>query len=116
MQNINPIVVAPHCPACGSEMKLREKDDSKFWGCPHYKECGGKTIPYGVQKKPFQKEGKVNMSAIDPIAILAEEIVGLRQEQDKFRQHFDERMNLLGKYLQKHLEEKQEIDVKELKF
>lgn len=39
-----PILVK--CEKCESQMILREKDGSKFWGCPNWKECGGKTRPY----------------------------------------------------------------------
>lgn len=34
-------------------MILKEKEGQKFWGCKNWRECGGKTIPYG--QKGFQK-------------------------------------------------------------
>ena len=40
----------PDCMACQSPMVLRQKGGDKFWGCPNWQECGGKTFPYGKQK------------------------------------------------------------------
>lgn len=37
----------PKCNKCQTLMVLRTKGEDKFWGCPKYKECGGKTIPFG---------------------------------------------------------------------
>lgn len=34
----------PECPICYVPMVLRTKGDSKFYGCPFWKECGAKTI------------------------------------------------------------------------
>jgi len=48
-----PEEIIPTCYSCGTPMVLREKGGDKFWGCPNWKSCGGKTIPYG---KPKQKD------------------------------------------------------------
>ena len=53
---------APPCMACQSPMVLREKDGSKFWGCPNWKECGGRTMPYGkpaLAKVPQDEAKKI---------------------------------------------------------
>lgn len=46
----------PICSECQSPMALREKNGEKFWGCPNWKSCGGKTRPYGKSApRTFQK-------------------------------------------------------------
>lgn len=51
---------APKCPACQTTMKLRKGKDGKndFWGCPNYKNCGGK--PITAKKVEPSAEGKTN--------------------------------------------------------
>ena len=44
------------CNNCGTPMKLKEKEGSKFWGCPNYKEKGCKTLPYGNQIKGWREK------------------------------------------------------------
>lgn len=38
--------IIPTCPACSTPMVLKTKGNDRFWGCPNYKSCGGKTIQY----------------------------------------------------------------------
>ena len=40
------------CPKCGADMKMREKEGSKFWGCPNYRTKGCKTLPYN-EAEPY---------------------------------------------------------------
>ena len=47
----------PNCSSCQTPMVLKEKEGQKFWGCPNWKECGGKTIPFGGYKKKSGAEG-----------------------------------------------------------
>jgi len=57
---------APICPACQTPMLLRAKGEDKFWGCPNYRECGGKTIPYlGYKNQKKMPIGNDGMSAIN---------------------------------------------------
>lgn len=82
-----PIITSPNCPNCGEEMLLREKDGSKFWGCRNWKECGGKTIPYGVPRpKPqgFQKAVGGNEEVMDALRKVYQEIQELRKEFQDF--------------------------------
>lgn len=46
----------PKCEQCGTEMVLRTKGSDKFWGCPNYKECGGKTLPYEGENSGVSEE------------------------------------------------------------
>jgi ssDNA-binding Zn-finger/Zn-ribbon topoisomerase 1 len=36
----------PSCNKCNTQMRLREKGNDKFWGCPNWASCGGKTMTY----------------------------------------------------------------------
>lgn len=45
-------IAMPKCDKCGSEMLLKQKGEDRFWGCPNYAKCGGKTKPYGGADKP----------------------------------------------------------------
>lgn len=50
-----PILI-PKCDKCDTEMILKEKGEDKFWGCPKWKDCGGRTKPYaGVDNKTSPK-------------------------------------------------------------
>ncbi len=54
-----PILV-PKCEKCKSEMLLKQKGSDRFWGCPNYAKCGGKTKPYdGVEKSTENTESSV---------------------------------------------------------
>ena len=43
--------IIPICNNCGTKMVLRTKGEDRFWGCPNWKTCGGKTIPYKGERK-----------------------------------------------------------------
>lgn len=67
----------PNCEVCGQPKNFIKAGVAKsgkpypaFWGCPN--RCK-------VQPAQFNN-GKVNMSAIDPIKILSDEIISLREE------------------------------------
>lgn len=47
-----PILV-PKCDKCSTEMLLKDKNGEKFWGCPNWQRCKGKTKPYGGVDKSF---------------------------------------------------------------
>lgn len=56
INNINKMPIPiPKCDSCNTEMKLKDKNGEKFWGCPNYFKCKGKTKRYdGVISKTPQ--------------------------------------------------------------
>lgn len=48
-----PIPV-PKCDKCESAMILKQKGPDKFWGCPNYARCGGKTKSYAGVDRPSE--------------------------------------------------------------
>ena len=91
----------PVCSACGTPMVLREKDGSKFWGCPNYRQCGGKTKPFG-SKTPQQptKPEPENGNYI------------IMDELQAFRKEVNERLDALAVYLSKNLPKNNDIPQK----
>jgi len=75
LNNIQP----PLCSVCQTPMLLKEKDGQKFWGCPNYRECGGKTVPYYINKKPSYQKSPQNQG----IEVVMDEIVGINERLDK---------------------------------
>ncbi len=75
LNNIQP----PLCSACQTPMVLRVKGNDKFWGCPNYKECGGKTVPYYISRKSSFQKPPDNQG----IELIMEEIVGTNERLDK---------------------------------
>lgn len=59
-----------------------------FMGCPNYRNHKGKK---GSHQKP-------NMSAVDPIKIISDEIIAMRDNM-LTEEHFNERMDGLAKFL-----------------
>ena len=55
---------APICSSCQTPMVLRVKGQDKFWGCPNWKDCGGKNVPASgyrdTGKKTFIKKEALN--------------------------------------------------------
>lgn len=42
----------PKCEKCETEMILKQKGPDKFWGCPNWKQCKGRTRPYDGVDNP----------------------------------------------------------------
>lgn len=90
----------PNCKSCGTQMRLREKDGSKFWGCPNYKNCGGKTQSYqGADNAPEgQSRPAGGQSAMNRNQIIGEMLAGCLTKE-----HFDTRMDALAVFLKNKL-------------
>ena len=86
-----PQITPPRCPACDTPMVLRDKNGEKFWGCIHYKECGGKTIPFREAPKSGGFPKVVNGNEI------------LMDEIQDFRKEINERLDAMGKFLAEKL-------------
>ncbi len=95
---MTPISTPPQCPACGTPMVLREKEGSKFYGCPHYKECGGKTIPFS-EPKPTQNSTWKNVVPKINTGDNGEIVEGLRAiwvELEKLNKNFTNFCQIFG--------------------
>jgi len=81
--------IIPNCYACGTPMVLREKDSSKFWGCPNWKTCGGKTIPYG---KPERKPQPQRPAQPNPMMLILDEVRATNKRLDKMADYLLEKL------------------------
>lgn len=82
-----------NCENCGTQMKIREKNGDKFWGCPNYKTCGAKTKPFqpqGTPPKPFKTQnlasGDFNFENF-----VAEELANINLRLDKLVEFLKEK-------------------------
>ncbi len=50
-------ILNPKCDKCESEMILKQKGADKFWGCPNWQRCAGKTKPFAGVEKPSEAAG-----------------------------------------------------------
>jgi len=89
MANTNPDnTVPPQCASCQNTMVMREKEGSKFWGCPNWKECKSKTIPLGGYKKKSYggSAPPANLVQLEQLKegmkIMNEKLVGLHKKVD----------------------------------
>lgn len=57
-----PDETPPICSNCETPMNLMIKGSDRFWGCPNWKDCGAKTIPYGGYKNGGYKKKPVRQS------------------------------------------------------
>lgn len=93
------------CNNCGADMLLKEKEGSKFWGCPNYKSKGCKTQRYtettqngpgttqevkGWSKTPntSNTQQKPNFSPREPLQIIADELSNINKRFDEWEQYF----------------------------
>ncbi len=72
------------CPTCGTSMNLREKEGSKFWGCPNWQTKGCKTQKYYPLDGGFQKFIGKEPKEADGFKILADEVMAMRGELKDF--------------------------------
>ena len=74
----------PTCSKCGTPMLLKEKNGEKFWGCPNYRQCGGKTKPYG-SKTPKQPQNlsKSPTERQEGIVMVMDELAAIQTRLDK---------------------------------
>jgi len=64
---MTPEQTPPKCPNCGSPMDLKEKGGDRFWGCPNYRDCKAKTVPYTKASdiKRFNKPQGTNFQKVE---------------------------------------------------
>ena len=89
--------ISPLCANCQTEMVLREKQGEKFWGCPNWRECKGKTIPF----RPTQSKEPIKEIRTIPILRLdlkdKEELLKPLREIWKQNEEIKQRLDNLEK-------------------
>jgi len=104
-----PILI-PKCDKCNAEMILKEKGGEKFWGCPKWKECGGRTKPYaGVDSTP-----KAQIGRPDGFQVIGDTLYRIEIKLDLLLQEKNINLPKINKEEIPVVEDK--IDVKDIPF
>ena len=86
-----PEEIIPNCPNCEAPMVLKTKGTDKFWGCPHWKERGCKTLAYG--KTPQKDKPQViRPEQPDPMLMIFDELRAIHKRMDSLATYLAENL------------------------
>lgn len=104
----------PKCLKCNTNMILKEKDDSKFWGCPNWQRCQGKTQRYEGVDKPQPEKFVITAEMWNEMLLRLDCIVDILQNPVK--KEIPKKIPSAEFQRVGDLIPKDEVDVKEIPF